>query len=436
MHTHLRAVLTLDPASPETPLEIYLPLLIALLLLSAFFSSAETAFLSLQRLQLEHAVRGGDAGARRVAALLATPSRLLSAILLGNNLVNTAAAAVGTVIATELVSGGGGVLVATGAMTVLLVIFGEVGPKTVALQYGYPLSAAYAIPLRPWIVVTRPVVALLDLVSRAAIRVVGSRRGDGDALSLGELRTAIHVGRELGVLRATQSAMLLGALAIQHIPVRRVMVPRVEVATATEDETIAAVAGRMVAAGYRRLPVIGESIDDVRGYVHIQDVARALLQGQGDRPVETIERPITFEPEVAPAAAVLERMQATGQEIVMVIDEHGSTVGLVTAEDLLDEVVGEARSEALGAPLGASAGARRHIVVPGRQRLADLNAQLGSDFSHPAAETVAGLILEHLHRIPARGEVIDIDGYRFTIVAADQRRIARVEVEQLPAPAQ
>jgi CBS domain containing-hemolysin-like protein len=414
-------------------LEIYLPLLVVLLLLSGFFSSAETAFLSIQRLQLEHAVRGGDAGARRVAALLTTPSRLLSAILLGNNLVNTAAAAVGTVIATELVTGGGGVIVATAAMTVLLVIFGEVGPKTIALQYSYPLSAAYALPIRPWIIVTRPIVAMLDLVSRAAIRVVGARHGDGDALSLGELRTAIHVGRELGVLRATQSAMLLGALALHNIPLRRVMVPRVEVATASEDEPIATVAERMVAAGYRRIPVIGESIDDVRGFVHIQEVTRSLLRGEGDRPVGTVIRPITFEPEVAPAAAVLERMQASGEEIVMVIDEHGSTVGLVTAEDLLDEVVGEARSEALGTPLAAPAGGvRRHIVVPGRQRLSDLNAQLGSDLSHPAAETVAGLILEHLHRIPARGEVIDIDGYRFTIVAADQRRIARVEVEALP----
>lgn len=417
-------------------MEIYLPLLIALLLLSAFFSSAETAFLSIQRLQLEHAVRGGDAGARRVASLLASPSRLLSAILLGNNLVNTAAAAVGTVIATELVTGGGGVIVATAAMTVLLVIFGEVGPKTVALQYSYPLSAAYALPMRPWIMITRPIVALLDLVSRAAIRVLGARHGDGEALSLGELRTAIHVGRELGVLRATQSAMLLGALALQNIPLRRVMVPRVEVATASADEPIAAVAERMVAAGYRRLPVIGESIDDVRGFVQIQDVTRSLLRGEQERPVETIARPVTFEPEVAPAAAVLERMQASGEEMVMVIDEHGATVGLVTAEDLLDEVVGEARSEAaLGGPLTAPAGVRRHIVVPGRQRLADLNAQLGSDFSHPAAETVAGLILEHLHRIPARGEVVEIDGYRFTIVAADARRIARVEVEAPPLAA-
>lgn len=415
-------------------MEIYLILLFALLILSGFFSSAETAFVSLRRMQLEHAVRERDPGAQRVAALLASPSRLLSAILVGNNLVNTAAAAVGTAVATQLVGGGAGVALATGVVTVLLVVFGEVVPKTVALQHSYALTTTYSLAMRPWIIATRPVVAVLDLVSRATLRPLEGRSRERQAMSLGELRTSILVGREMGTLHRAQSEMLLGALALQHTPVRHLMVPRVDIVASEATEPIRLAGERLAAAGYQRLPVYGENLDEILGFAHISDIAFALIRGRGDEPVAGIVRPVAFEPDTAPAAAVLARMQASSSHLVILIDEHGATAGLVTLEDLLEEVVGEIRSES-GAEAWRMQERGRRVIVQGRLRLSELSEQLGVDLDYPGAESVAGLVLAKLGRIPRQGEAVAHAGYRFTVLAADRRRVNLVAVEREANPA-
>lgn len=412
-------------------MEIYIPVLIVLLMLSAFFSSAETAFLSLQRVQLEHWVREGRPRARMVQRLLERPGRLLSAILVGNNLVNTAAAAVGTVIATELVSGGAAVLIATASVTVLLVIFGEVGPKTVALNFNWGLARLYALPLQPWIIIIRPVVVMLDLVSVVFLKLTRTTTEERQALTLGELRTAIVVGRESGAIEEDQSEMLLGALGLQHIPVRRLMVARVNMVAAESTETIRQAGERLASAGYQRMPVYGENMDDVIGYAHISDVTRALIRGQADQPLASIVRPVVFEPENALGSAVLERMQESSTHMVILIDEYGSTAGLVTLEDLLEEVVGEIRSESGAEAISVEASPLTRTVVDGRLRLSELGEQLGMDELHyPSAETVAGLVLEILGKIPRRGEGVSYAGYRFTVVAVDARRIKLVAVER------
>ena len=413
-------------------MEIYLLLLLALLLLSGFFSSAETAFLSLRRMQLEHAVREGEPGAQRVAALLAAPARLLSAILVGNNLVNTAAAAVGTAAATELVGGGAGVALATAVVTVLLVVFGEVVPKTVALQYAFGLTRVYSVPIRPWILLTRPVVGVLDVASRVVLRPIESRARDRQIMSLGELRTSILVGQEAGTLRREQSEMLLGALALQHTPVRQLMVPRVDIVASEATEPIRTAAERLAAAGYQRLPLYGENLDEVLGFAHISDIALALIRGRGDEPVASILRPVAFEPDTAPASAVLERMQASSSHLVILIDEHGATAGLVTLEDLLEEVVGEIRSES-GAEAWRMQERGQRVIVQGRLRLGELSEQLGVDMDYPGAETVAGLVLARLGRIPRQGEMVEHNGFRFTVLAADRRRVNLVAIERAPA---
>lgn len=417
-------------------MEIYVPVLIVLLVLSGFFSSSETAFLSIQRVQLEHAIRGSVPGAAAVGHLLRTPGRLLSAILLGNNLVNTAAAAVGTVIATELVGGGQGVLLATAAITVLLVIFGEVGPKTIALNFSLPMARVYAIPMRPWVAFTRPVVVLLDFVSRLFMRLAGATSADQASLTIGELRTAIAIGRESGTLEHEQSEMLLGALALQNIPARRLMVARVDMVATEATTSIRDAGAQLAAAGFQRLPVFGDNVDDIVGFAHISDITRALIRNQGAQPVASIVRPVTFEPENAPASRLLERMQESSTHLVILIDEYGSTAGLVTLEDLLEEVVGEIHSETGAEVLPIEASPVTRTVVDGRTRLVELGEQLGLDneLTHPSADTVAGLLLELLQHIPSRGEGASFAGYRFSVVAADTRRVKLVAVEREAPP--
>ncbi|MEZ4502042.1 MAG: hemolysin family protein [Dehalococcoidia bacterium] len=410
---------------------LYLVLLFVLLLLSGFFSSSETAFLSIERVRLEHALRERRPGATRVSTLLQRPSRLLSAILLGNNLVNTGAAAVGTIIAADLVSGGEAALFATLAITVALVIFGEVAPKTVALHHNFALARVYAPPLQIWSAFTRPIVAALDVLSRVILRLLGEQRIGAQAISLGELRTAILLGTESGALGEDASDMLLGALSLEQQAARRIMVHRVNMVTAEVSETVADASARMAEHGYLRLPVFAGNADNMVGYVHVSDVNAAYQAGDTTRPLGAIMREPVFESELASIARVLERMQEAGTYLAILVDEFGATAGLVTLEDVMEVVVGELPSES-----GREQGVEdvqigRRLVVEGVRQLAELGEELGAHLEHPEAETVGGLVLAYLRHFPQAGEVVEHAGYRFTVMGADERRVTLVAVEPL-----
>jgi len=408
---------------------VYLLLLLLLLLLSAFFSSSETAFLSLERVRVEHHVRERHRGADRVSRLLERPERLLSAILLGNNLVNTGAAAVGTVLAAELVSQGQAALAATVVVTVLLVIFGEIGPKTIALHHNWALTRWYALPLQMWAALTRPVVAVLDGVGRLAVGAVGSRRETAGALTLGELRTAIVLVTESGTLEEKESDMLLGALALQERPVRRIMVHRVNMVTAEAGEPVREVSARMVEHGYLRLPVYSGDADHIVGYVHVSDINAAA--SAPERPVREVMREAVFESELASISRVLEQMKARASYLIILVDEFGATAGLVTLEDVMEELVGEIRSESGEEPGEPDIHIGERRVVEGVRSLDDLGDDLGADLAHADAETVGGLVLAYLRHFPQAGETIEHRGYRFTVTDADERRVTLVTVEQM-----
>ena len=413
----------------------YFVLLFILLLLSAFFSSAETAFLSLDRVRLEHRLREGTPGAHLVSTLLERPHSLLSAILLGNNLVNTGAAAVGTVIAAELIAGGSGVLAATVIITVLLVLFGEVTPKTMALSHAFAFARLYAVPLRLWATLNRPIVAMLDALTRLLIRLFGGEQLTGaTVLSAAELRTAIRVGAEAGALQAEASERMLGALTLEQRQVQEIMVSRMDMVAVPQDQPLVEVAAQLSNVGFQRLPVYADSPEEVTGYVHVSDLNAAHLEGLGERTAREIMRPAIFQSEHAPIANVLNLMRNRGAYLVMLVDEFGVTSGLVTLEDIMEEVVGTIRSESGEEPSGLEEGRRTgRLILDGSTLLVDLSNEVGVDLTDVDANTVAGLMLHHMRRFPERGEYIELHGFRFTVLAMEDRRIARVAVEPLEA---
>jgi putative hemolysin len=409
-----------------------LSLLAVLLVLSAFFSSSETAFTSLDRVRVEHFQRAGARGAERVGRMLERPGRMLSAILLGNNLVNTGSAAVGTLIATQLVGEEGqAVLVATLSVTVLLMVFGEIGPKTIALHHDWALARTYALPLTLWSRLALPFVAAFDLLGRGLMRLVGGGTAQ-DHLSVGELRTAITMGAEAGALPKAQSGMLLGALRLEERPVAQIMVHRTQVVSIAADAPISEAARLMAEHGVQRLPVYGADMDDLIGVVRIGDVASAYVAGEPTVTAGQVMREVGFDSELASITGVLERMRESGHHLVMLTDEFGSIVGLVTLEDIVEEVVGQIQSETgreMPPRIAADVGGR--TVVDGRSSLASLAVELGMDLEHPGVQTVAGLVLASLGRLPRAGEQVEHQGLELTVLEADARRVRTVAVRRL-----
>ena len=412
----------------------YFVLLVVLLALSAFFSSAETSFLSIEGVRLEHERRRRLPGADRAASLLSEPRRLLASILVGNNLVNTAAAAVGAVIAQEIVGSSGGlsIVLATVVVTVLLVIFGEIGPKSVALHHNLTVARYYSLPLTWWSRLIRPAVAALDWTSRIWLRIVGGEEEAGSALSLGELRTAIVQSRDEGELAGADTSVLLGALRLGETQIRRIMTGRPQIASIDSSATLEE-AGRLFGtAGFLRLPVRSGTSDEYIGYLHGSDVLPELGRGNRERLVREVMREPIFESERASVQRVLAQMQTTGHQLMLLIDEFGATSGLVTLEDILELVVGNIRSETRAGSEPVPVRIAGEQFVEGRRGLTDLGAELELDFSDEESETVAGMLLQRFHRIPQAEESMELYGYRWTVAESDLRRIRLVRFRRLP----
>ncbi|MDA0270493.1 MAG: hemolysin family protein [Chloroflexi bacterium] len=412
----------------------YIVLFVVLLLLSAFFSSSETAFLTLQRVRLAHMVQENIPGAARVALLVDRPRRLLSAILLGNNLVNTAAAAVGTAFVADVVTGGGlGVVISTLAVTILLLVFGEIGPKSIALSHSFALSRLWSLPMVLWVRMTTPITVALDAGSDGLLRMLG---GDDhpSTLSPAELRTAIRMGAAAGSIESSGASHLLGALTLQQRQVQEIMVPRLDIVSVSADASLSEAAALLAHAGYLRVAVYERIPEEIVGFVHVSDVNAWRVEGHADRPVREAMRVAHFESEHASIARVLDVMQEHATYLVMLVDEFGVTSGLVTLEDILEEVVGELRSEsgfeAIEEPITGD-GVR---IIEGSTQLAELSDDLGVSFSDVDGNTVAGLILHYLRHFPERGEYADHGGFRFTVLDADDRRITSVSIERTPEP--
>jgi putative hemolysin len=413
-------------------LAIYISLLVVLLFLSAFFSSSETAYLTLERVRLAHLVHERVPGAARVSALLDRPRRLLSAILLGNNLVNTAAASVATAFVAEVVTGGGvGVVISTISVTILLLLFGEIGPKSIALSRAFALSRLWSLPMMAWVRLTTPFTIALDAASDALIRRLGGE-DTRTTLSAAELRTAIRMGAAAGSLEKGGASHLLGALTLQHRQVEEIMVPRVDIVSAAADAPIREVARLLAEAGYLRIPLYEETPDELVGFVHVSDVNAARIRGRDDRPAREIMRPARYQSERASVAKVLRMMQEEAVYLVLLVDEFGVISGMVTLEDILEEVVGVLRSESGFEAAEEHPSAAERRVVDGSTHLTDLSHDLDVDVTKVDANTVAGLILFHIGHFPQPGEWVDHAGFRFTVVESDARRITSVAVERAP----
>jgi putative hemolysin len=411
----------------------YVVLLLGLIVLSAFFSSSETAFLSIQRIRLEHYVREGRPGAQAIATLLARPSRLLSAILIGNNLVNTGAAIVGGIIAQRVVSGGLGALVAALTVTVLLVIFGEVGPKTVALNHSFELSRFYSFPMSVWSRLMQPISAALDLLSRGIANIFGDSRENSISISEAELRMMIGLSSEAGEVAKDEAQLLHRVFNFGDRQVHEVMVPRPDAVMIERHATIADFYATYLTSPHSRFPLYEDSPDKVVGVLGIKDVLSAISSGEvtAASPIAPLARNGLFVPETKNAGELFRDMQATGNQMAIAVDEFGGTAGVVTLEQLLEEMVGTVRDELAESSEEITTIDETTTEVDGSLSIEEARDQLGIDIPEGPYDTVAGYVLSRLGHIPVTGEAVVLGDHRLMVAEMRNLKVELLRVTRI-----
>ena len=413
-----------------------LSLLAVFLLLSAFFSGSEAALLSVQRVRIQHLVSIKAAGAARVARMVERPDKLLPPILLGNNLVNTALAAMATALAISSVEDQGtAILLATAIVTVVLLVFGETIPKTLAARHAERTAVIVALPIQwvEWLLL--PVSSLLQAISSAVARAFGVRSGGPALITEEEIKTMISVGRDVGAVEHGEAEMIRRVLESGGRRVREIMTPRPEVVWVEQGATLQDFLGMYADNYHTRFPVFHGNQSNVVGLISVKDVVRSMAQGAGrDDPVTGAMRPVHFVPETKQVQELFDEMRGSGDQIVMIADEFGDVAGLVTLKRLVESIVGPVADEETQAAEEVVELGPNHFDLDAGLSIAEANDRLGFELPMGEYETVAGLVLEHLGRVPEAGDRVTV--YDLHLEVAEMRgvRIARVLVTRTPQP--
>jgi len=401
-------------------------MLVFLLLCSAFFSSSETGMLSLNRYRLRHQAKEGHRGAKRASALLERPDRLLGTILVGNNFVNILASAIATVLAIKL-WGEAGIAIATIGLTIVLLIFGEITPKTLAALRPEAVAYPVSLPLLLLQKVLYPLVALLSWISNGLLKLLGvdlANKGN-DSLSTEELRSVVHEsGSDMPMKR---QSMLLGILDLERVTVDDIMIPRNEVAGIDLEDDLETIVAQLRTTPHTRLPVFRKDINQIEGIVHMRQIARLLSHDQLTREslLEACNEPY-FIPENTPLSTQLVNFQKQKRRIGIVVDEYGDVLGIVTLEDILEEIVGEfSNQDALRSP-DIHPQDDGTLVIDGAAYLREINRALGWHLPCDGPKTINGLITEALEHIPDSGICLQINQYRLEILQAADNRVKSV----------
>ena len=422
----------------EIPLHTLLAAFAFLLLISAFFSISETSMMALNRYRLKHLVRTGHRGARLTALLLARTDKLLGVILLGNNLANTAAAALGTVIAFRALGESElAVSIATAAVVFFLLVFSEVTPKVVGATFPERVAFPAAFVLTPLLRLAYPLVWLVNGVSSGLLWLLRVRRQpltEGlTPLSAEELRTLVLEGGHY--LPPKHRKILLNLLELQSITVADLMTPRSQLEILDLDAPPEELRRQIASSNHTRLPVYRGTLDTIVGVLHVRKVLNLDPRHVDAQTLTEAMRKAYFVPAGATLLAQLQHFQEEEERFGLVVDEYGELMGLITLEDIVEEMIGEFTTRS---PLTTGTALRQDdgsVIVEGRIPLRELNRDLDLHFPLDGPKTLNGLLLEHLEDIPEPGTVVKIAGHPIEILHTQHRAIRSARIFPGPAPA-
>ena len=412
----------------DVPLAALFGVLVVLLLLSAFFSGSETALMSLNRYQMRHKARAGHRGARVAEALLKRPDRLIGLILLGNNLVNFSAAALVAIIALKL---GGPPAVALGTLILALIvlIFSEAAPKTLAALHPERIAYPAALIYYPLLKITYPIVWLTNIASNGVLYLFGVREGDANEHSLTreELRTVVF--EATARISRKYRSMLISILDLEKVTVDDVMVPHNEIVGIDLDDSNEEIVAVIEKSEHTRLPVYRDNIDNVVGLLHLRRLANiAHLQEFDKRIIEKLLIEPYYVPEGTPLSTQLVQFQKLRQRIALVVDEYGDIQGIVTLEDILEEIVGEFTTDPANDDTDIVKESQNTFLVDGTTNIREMNRAMDWTLPTDGPKTLNGLIVEFLETIPEPGTCLEIAGYPIEIVETNDNRVMTARI--------
>lgn len=402
-------------------------ILIILLVLSGFFSMSETALMALSKIRIRHMVDDGVKGAKLVEKLTEDPNKLLGAILIGNNIVNILASSLATTLFVDLV-GPSGVGIATGVMTVLVLIFGEITPKSIAKQKSEQVSLKVSKPISVIVKLFKPFIGIFTFISSLFIRLLG---GDPKAsepfITEEELRTMVGVSEEEGVLEDVEKEMIFNVFDFADSQAKDVMVQRVDIVAVDTEATYEEVLDVIKTEQFSRIPVYNQTIDDIVGILYVKDLIIAGQNKDGFKVSDYMREPYyTFE--FKKIKELFNEMKKTRNHISVVLDEYGGTVGIVTIEDLIEEVFGDIEDEYDDYNNEIEVVKEDEYIVDGSAKLDDISDLVGVNMESEEFDSVGGLIIGELGRFPENKEEVSLNNIRFVVEEVDKNRIKKVRI--------
>lgn len=404
-------------------------ILVILVILSAYFSATETAFTSLNRIRLKSKADAGNRRAALALKLVEQYDKLLSTILVGNNIVNLSASSLATVFFTEGLRLQNGAVISTAVITIVVLVFGEVSPKSLAKEYPESFAMFSAPIMRILMTILTPVNFLFSLLKKLLSKVF-HKEGDS-GITEEELVTMVDQAESEGGLDQHESKLIRSAIEFNDMEVDEILTPRVDIVAVEDTDSMDEIAQAFAESGYSRLPVYHEDIDDIIGVIHEKDFHAARYRGQTD--VKAITGPMLYTTGNTKISELLRILQREKAHMVIVVDEYGGTEGLVTLEDIVEELVGEIWDEHDEVIEEFKKQEDGSYLISCSADLTDL-FDLFSIKGECDANTISGWVMEQIGRIPEEGDRFQSDGLDVTVTKVDHRRVLEIRVEVLPEP--
>jgi len=430
----IAAAINTQPPSLDAEAWVQIIILLVALLLSALSSASETALTSVSRIKLKNLIEEGDKKAVEIDRLLAKPNVFLSTILVVNNVAVIIASSMATVLALRF-SASLGELIATVVMSLVILIFCEITPKTAAVQN--PLRWARRLSgfvhAAAWLL--RPVVLVLSAITNTFVRMMGGQiKHPGPFITEEELRLLVTVGEEEGVLEEEETEMIHSVFEFADTTAREVMIPRIDMVTLESDATVDAAVDFAIQGGFSRIPVYEDTIDNILGVLYVKDMLKQLRERNDTLSIRDLLRPAHFVPETKKLDDLLREMQQQHVHLVIVVDEYGAVAGLVTIEDLVEEIFGDIQDEYDREEKLVEKVNQYEYIVDAKMDIDDFNDLMDMELDDTDYETLGGFLYAQLDKIPNVGDTITYQHVTFTVMSTRGRRITKVRVVREHTP--